>query len=158
MIPGIGLVQFALLAVVAVAILIVPVHEVEEVETYYTPEELAYEQTLVRESQVTRFCFPWFCEKTQVQYGLRNTDDAPGEFRINLIFDNGSERESTTKTTTIIGGEERVVTVESPLRGKSDYTGNVIPPRKLVAHERTVTKNINTLSKLWELRPLRLLK
>ena len=158
MTPGRGFVGLAVFAVIAVAILIVPVHEVEEVETYYTRELLTYEQTFVRESQVKRFCFPWFCDRTEVQYGLRNTDDALGEFHVNFVFDNDTDRDTKTETITIIAGEEVAVAVESPLRGHSEFTVNVIPPTKLVSHERTVTKKVSTLSKLGELRQLWLLR
>ena len=154
MIQSNGLIGSAILSVIAVAILLVPVHEVQEVETYDAREPLTYERTFLRESQVTRFCFPWFCDKAQVIYGLKNTDDVPGEFRINFIFDNRIERDTTTKSITIIAGEERAISVDSPIGGKSDFTVNVIPPRKIVTHERLVTKKINTLSKLNTLRGL----
>jgi hypothetical protein len=156
--PGSGLVGLAVFTVIAVSVLIAPVHEVEEVETHYTREPLTYEQTFARESQVRRFCFPWFCDKTQVQYGLRNTDDSLGEFPVNFIFDNGSDRATKTETTTIIAGEEVAVTVVSPLKGQSGFTINVIPPAKRVSHEWTVTKKVSTLSKLGELQQLGFLR
>ena len=87
-----GIIGTEAATLVAMVILLAPIHEVEQTETAFTRETLTYQETFVRERQVTGFCFPWICNKTQIQYGIRNTDDLPGEFGINVVFDNGSER------------------------------------------------------------------
>ena len=38
---------------------------------------------------------------------------------------------------------KKAVTEDSPLKGESTVTLNVIPPNKSVPHERTVTKKVN---------------
>ena len=149
---------WALGTVIAVAFLTAPIHEIDEVETYYTYEPLTYRQTLLRNRQVNRICFPWFCERTEVQYGLQNTADASGLFSVNFVFDNDTSRETNTKTITLYAGEEGSVSMVSSLRGQSRFGVNVIAPQKAMQHERTVTKKVNTLSKLDDLWRLRLLR
>ena len=148
----ITMVEYAIGAVIAVAILLAPVHEVEQVETYYISEPLTYEETFLRPSQVNRFCFPWFCDKTEVQFGIRNTDSDVGNFVITFAFDNGKDRATENVPQTLGSGEELTVSQTSPFRGISEFTVGVAPPSKLVPHQRTVTKHVNTLSQMWELR------
>ena len=54
----ITMVGSAIGAVIVVAILLAPVHEVEQAETYYISEPLTYEETFLRASQVNRVLFP----------------------------------------------------------------------------------------------------
>ena len=143
-----GLVQYAVYLVVAVALLLAPVHRVEESETYFTREPLTYEQTFVGKDQVRGFCFPWFCEKTEVRYVLRNTDEHPGDFNLNFVFSNASEVATKTISARAIAGEKVAVVAKSPIKGQSEFTVNVLAPTKSVPHERTVVKHVNTLSML----------
>ena len=148
----ITMVRTAIGAVIVVAILLVPVHEVEQAETYYISEPLTYEETFLRASQVNRFCFPWLCAKTEVQYGIKNTDSDVGQFVITFIFDTGKDRATENVPQTIASGEEMTVSQTSPFRGVSEFSVDVSPPSKLVPHQRTVTKSVNTLSQLRGLR------
>ena len=153
-----GLIGFAVAAVVAVALLLAPVHSVEETEAFFTIEALTYEQKFVGRDQVKGLCFPWLCEKTEVRYLFRNTDAYPGEFKLNFVFSNASEVATKTVSAKAMAGEEVAVVVKSPIRGHSEFTVNVLPPTKSVRHERTVVKNVNTLSKLPELLKVRRLR
>ena len=81
-----GLVGSAIAAMFAVALLLAPIHRVEETETFFTIEALTYQQRFVDSDQVKGFCFPWFCEKTEIRYIFRNTDVYPGEFNLNIVF------------------------------------------------------------------------
>ena len=146
------MVRYAIGAAIVVAILLAPVHEVEQVETYYISEPLTYEETFRRASQVNRFCFPWFCDRTEVQYGIRNTDSDVGKFLITFAFDNGTDRATENVPQTVGSGEESTVSQTSPFRGVSEFSVGVAPPSKLVPHQRTVTKRVNTLSQLRRLR------
>ena len=143
-----GMVMSAVGAVIAVAILLIPIHAVEELETFFTSEPLAYKETFVRHSQVGGFCFPWFCNKTEVQYGLRNMDEAQGAFNVNFVFDNGSEVATKTVSTSVIAGEEVAITTKSPLKGESEVRINVLSPVKSVPHERKVIRRVSTLSRI----------
>lgn len=131
----------AVCLVVAAIIMSTVTWEVQEVETYFTSEPYTYEQPLVRVSQIRKF--PWIYEVTQAQYMVKNTDVKKGTFVLNFIFDNGAETETRTKTLAIVAGEEKAVTIDSPLKGESTVTLNVIPPNKSVPQERTVTKKVN---------------
>lgn len=115
--------------------------EVQEVETYFTYEPYTYEQSLVRVNQTRNF--PWIYEATQAQYIVKNTDSQKGMFVLNFIFDNGAETETKTKTVDILAGEKKAVTMDSSLKGESTVTLNVIPPKKSIPQERTVTKKVN---------------
>jgi len=114
--------------------------EVEEVETYFTYEPYTYEKSLVRVNQIRKF--PWIYEVTQAQYIVKNTDAEKGTFDLNFIFDNGAETETKTETVDILAGEEKAITIDSSLKGESTVTLNVIPPKKSIPHERTVTKKV----------------
>lgn len=127
--------------VIAAIILSTTTWDVEEVETYFTYEPYTYEQALVREDQVRKF--PWFSEVTRVQYIVKNTDVKVGEFDLNFIFDNGTDIETRTETVAIRAGEEKAVTVDSPLKGVSKVSLNVIPPKKSIPQERIITKKVN---------------
>ena len=127
-------------------------HEVEQTETYYVSEPLTYEETFLRASQVNRFCFPWRCEKTEVQYSIKNTDNAMGTFVINFAFDDGRDRATENVSLMIGPGEELTVSQTSPFKEVSEFSVSVAPPSKLVPHQRSVTKRVSTLSQLGELR------
>ena len=146
------MVKSAVGAVIVVAILLAPVHEVEQAETYHISEPMTYEETFLRASQVNKFCFPWFCDKTEVQFGIRNTDSDVGKFVITFAFDNGTDRATENVAQTVGPSEEMTVSQSSPLRGVSEFSVGVAPPSKLIPHQRTVTKHVNTLSQLRRLR------
>ena len=124
----------------------------EQAETYYISEPLTYEKTFLRASQVNRFCFPGFCDKTEIQYGIRNSDSNVGQFLITFAFDNGKDRATENVRQTVGTGEEMTVSQTSPFRGVSEFSVGVAPPSKLVPHQRTVSKHVNTLSQLRRLR------
>jgi len=146
------IVPIALFLVIAAIIMSTVTWEVEEVETYFTSEPYTYEKSLIRENQVRNF--PWINEVTRVQYMVKNTDAHEGTFNLNFIFDNGEETRTRTKTVDILAGEEKAVMIDSPLKGKSTVTLNVIPPNKSIPQERTVTKKVNVFDYLWQLIPL----
>ena len=53
---------------------------------------LIYEKTSLPASQVNRFRFPWFCGKTEAQFGIRNTYSDVGKFLFAFAFDDGTNR------------------------------------------------------------------
>ena len=61
------------------------------------------------QAKLTGFCFPWFCDKTEVQYGIRNTDSDVGKFLITFAFDNGKDRATENVAQTVGSGEEMTV-------------------------------------------------
>ena len=146
------MVMSAVGTVIVISILLFPIHHVEQMETYFTREPLTYEETFVRASQVRPFCFPWFCDKTQVQYGIKNTDNGVGVFTVTFAFDNGTDRGTENASVEVQSGAEMTISQNSPLSGISEYSVDVTPPSKLVSHQRTVTKRVHTLSQLSELR------
>ena len=115
--------------------------DVQETQTYLIYEPYTYEDTLIRSSQTRPF--PWINEVTQAQYTVRNTDSKEGEFTLNFAFDNGAEIKTTTKTVGILAGEEKAVSANSPLPGKSTPTLNVIAPKKAIPQQRTITKQVH---------------
>lgn len=127
--------------IVSLILLSTPIIPIEITETSYTSEPYTYEQSLVRVNQVRKF--PWIYEVTRAQYIIKNTDIEKGTFDLNFIFDNGVDTETSTKTVTILAGEEKAEAVDSPLKGESTITLNVIPPKKSIPQEHTVTKNVN---------------
>ena len=147
-----GMVMSALGLVFVTSMLLVPMHDVEQTETYFTREPLTYEETFVRANQIRPFCFPWFCDKTQVQYGIKNTDNSVGTFTVTFAFDNGTDRGSENVSVEVQVGAEITISKNSPLRGVSEYSIDVTPPSKLVSHQRIVTKRVNTMSQLSGLR------
>lgn len=132
--------------VVALIILSSPLIDVEEVITDIGYQPYSYEQSLIRESQRQKFMFPWFAEVTQAQYMIKNTDSQKGTFILNFVFDNGVETRTLTQKETILAGENKAVTVDSPLRGKSTSRLNVIPPTKAIPEQRIIKKKISA----WE--------
>lgn len=136
-----AIVTTAVCIVIAAIIMSTVTWEVQEVETYFTHEPYTYEQSLVRVNQIRKF--PWIYEVTQAQYIVKNTDAEKGTFVLNFIFDNGAETETKTKTVDILAGEKKAVTIDSSLKGESTATLNVIPPKKSIPQERTVTKKVN---------------
>ena len=132
--------------VVALVILSSPLIDVEEVKTDIRYQPYSYEQSLIRESQRQKFMFPWFAEVTQAQYMVKNTDSQNGTFILNFIFDNGVETRTLTQKEDILAGENKAVTVDSPLRGKSTSRLNVIPPTRAIPEQRIIKKKISA----WE--------
>lgn len=130
--------------IVSIILLTVPIIPVEITTTTYTSEPYTYQQSLIRTTQVRNF--PWIKEVTQFQYIIKNTDVRNGSFDLNFVFDNNEDTDTITKSVDILAGEEKAVTVDSPLRGKSTVTLNVIPPKKLIPQESTITKNVTTWS------------
>jgi len=108
-------------------------------ETYYSPEPLTYESSLIRTKQVSKWIF-W--DATEVQYTIKNTDTADGDFTLNFIFSNGNDTKSTTSKVKILAGTQEAVAAVSPFGGVSNGILNVAPPNKLVAHTRTKTRDI----------------
>ena len=127
--------------VVVLIILSTPLIPIQEVVTHYTPEPYSFEQELVREKQVRPF--PWFWEVTQTQHLIKNTDSDDGTFALNYLFDNGSESKTKTKKVKILAGEEKSVTINSPLSGKSTVSLNIVPPYRSVAQQEIITKNVS---------------
>ena len=143
------IVATALALFLAGTIFFVPIHEVEEIETYYTSEPLTFEKSLILETQVSRWIFS---NATEVQYIVKNTDVIDGVFTLNFVFRNEKETKSSTKRITILAGAQEAITEVSPLSGESTVTLNIIPSNKSVPHERTIIKKITTWDKLRELR------
>lgn len=131
---AIGMVLFA-------TILSTTTWDVEQNETYISYQPYTYEYSLVRTQQTRPF--PWLHEVTQAQYKLRNEDAQEGQFILNVTFDNGVQSGTTTKKANILAGEGIIVTINSPLSGKSAPILNVIPPNKAVPMQRTVTKKVH---------------
>lgn len=132
----------AIFLVVAAIIMSTVTWEVEEVETYYADEPYTYKQELVREKQVPNL--PWFWQEvTQTQYLVKNTDVKDGTFVLNFLFDDGSDTKTRTEKVTILSGEEKAVTMNSPLLGVSIVSLSVVPPNKRVPQQRTVKKTVN---------------
>jgi len=136
--------RVVLLIIVSIILLTVPIIPVEITTTTYTFEPYTYQQSLIRTTQVRNF--PWIKEVTQVQYIIKNTDVRNGSFDLNFVFNNGEDTDTITKSVDILAGEEKAVTVDSPLRGESTVTLNVIPPKKSIPQESTITKNVTTWS------------
>lgn len=130
--------------IVSIILLTVPIIPVEITTTTYASEPYTYQQSLIRTTQVRNF--PWIKEVTQFQYIIKNTDVRNGSFDLNFTFDNNEDTDTITKSVDILAGEEKAVTVDSPLRGESTVTLNVIPPKKLIPQETTITKNVTTWS------------
>lgn len=128
--------------IVSVILLTAPVVPVEVTEISYTFEPYTFEQSLVHEDQIRKF--PWIHEVTRAQFLIKNTDVKGGTFNINCIFDNEIDTDTRTLSVYILAGEEKAVTVDSPLKDKSTITLNVIPPKHSIPHETTVTKNVTT--------------
>jgi hypothetical protein len=149
---GVGLIYLAIGVVVAGAILSSPIADEAYTDTYYTYEPYIYELTFVRESQVGT-SFLGLKEVTQVQYFVKNNESIDGEFVLNFNFDNGTKTDTKTIEVTILKGEKKAVTMNSPLSGKSTFTLNVTPPKKAVLHQEPKTKKITGWEALWRLMP-----
>ncbi|MGD0795205.1 MAG: hypothetical protein ABR958_06440 [Dehalococcoidales bacterium] len=149
---GQGIIYLALGVVIAGAILSSPIAEEQYTETYYTAEPYNYEQSLVHESQV-RTGFLWLKHVTQVQYLITNKEYIQGKFTLSFVFDNGSQTGTVLKEVNISAGEQKAVTANSPLSGKSKYMLTITPPNKSVPHQRPMTKKITGWEALWRLTP-----
>ena len=145
-----AIVGIALGLVIAAIVLTAVTWPIEVVEPYYTSEPYHYEQTLVREKQVTRW--PWFWQtKTQGQYLVKNTEDIDGTFTLNFLFDDGLNVKTKTMEVEIMAGEGKAVTINSPFAGELTISLNVVPPNKSELQYRTVTKTVNTWQYLYGL-------
>ena len=125
-----------------------PLHDREEVETYYTEEVLTYTESSVQDTQVRRFCLPWFCERTEVEYVLQNTGAVAGDFILHFQFHSGGEAVTESVTLSVGPGEVGIAKSVSPFEGRSEYTIGVEPPVVKIPHRRTVTRKVNTF-RLW---------
>ena len=151
-----GFLALPCFAVGAVLALFIPLHERVEVETHYTEEVLTYTESSVLDRQVTKFCFPRICDKTEVEYGFQNTSRSPGVFEVHVHFFNETEEATESESSSVASGEDALVNVVSPLEGRSQYTVEVMPPVVKVPHQRNVTKQFNTFRVLYDLLPHRL--
>ncbi len=138
-----GILITTVFVIIAVMMATTITWEVPEVETYYTREPYTYEQSFIRADQIRKF--PWIHKVTRVQYIVKNTDVNEGEFVLNFVFDNGEETETTTAKVRILPGEKRSVQKDSPLKGESSATLNVIPPNRSIPQERTVMRKVTVL-------------
>ncbi len=148
---ALGVIGLAIALVIAAIMFSQPIDTVEETEIYYTREPITFEKTLEQERQVPRFLI-WF-EATEMQYIIKNTDTVDGEFTLSFVFNNGEDIKSKTRKIKILAGAKEAVTEISPLGGVSTVTLDVTASSKLVAHKRTVTREITTWDKLGDLIP-----
>lgn len=138
-----AILSVVIVLVIAAIVLTTTTWEIEVDEPYYTSEPYNYEQTLVREKQVIRW--PWFWQTTtQGQYLVNNNEGIDGIFTLNFLFDNGTNSKTETKKVEILAGEEKAVSIESPLAGVSTISLNVVPPNKSELQYRTVKKKVTT--------------
>lgn len=147
-----GIIGLAIALVIAGIMFSQPIDSVEESEIYYTSEPVAFEKIIQKETQVPRFLI--FGEATEIQYIIRNADSVDGEFTLSFVFNNGQDIKSSTKKVKILAGAKEAVTQVSPLGGVSTVTLDVTASNKLVAHQRTVTREITTWDKLGGLIPI----
>ena len=150
-----SLLALACMGVGAVLGLFLPLHEVEEVETYFTEEVLTYVESNVLDKQVTKYCFPWFCEKTEVEYRFQNTSRTHGEFVVHIRFFNDTEEATESVSSSVAPGEDALVNVVSPLKGRSQYRAEVVPPVVKTPQQRTITSKVNTFRLMYDLLPHR---
>ena len=150
-----GFLALPCIVIGGVLALFIPLHEKEEAETYFIEEVLTYAESSVLDKQITEFCFPWFCDRTEVEYGFQNTSTIPGDFVVHIRFFNGTEEATESVPSSVAPGEDALVNVVSPLKGRSQYKVEVVPPVVSVRRERTVTRQVNTLRMLYDLLPHR---
>jgi len=132
----------ALGLLIAAIILTTYTWQIDVVENYTTNVPYKYEQQLVRTQQVSEF--PWFWNKvTQVQYLVKNLDTKDGTYTLNFRFDNGTNSSTKTTKVKILAGEEKAITMNSPLHGVSTVSLNIVPPNTLDTQQRTVKKTVN---------------
>ena len=131
----------ALALLIVVIILTTTTWDVTVVEKYNTYQPYTYEQSLVRVRQVRNF--PWIDEVTEGQFIVKNTDSQPGSFSLNFTFDNSVDTSTETTTIDILAGEQKAITMDSPLAGESKITLKVIPPNKQIPQQRNVTKKVS---------------
>jgi hypothetical protein len=117
--------------------------QIPVIENYTTEVPYQYKQELVRTQQVSEAI--WFWNKvTQVQYIVTNLDTKDGTYTLNFFFDNGTNSSTKTTRVDILAGENKEITMNSPLHGESNISLNVVPPNTLVIQQRTVQKTVNT--------------
>jgi hypothetical protein len=88
------------------------------------------------------YLFSW----KEAQQSIKNTDNLPGKFRLNFVFDNGIEEQSKTKSVQLLPNEEKIVTICVPLGGQVTVDVHVIPPNKFIPEKTTVRKNVSIWS------------
>ena len=135
---------------------LLPLHDREEAETYFTEEVLTYKDSSVQDTQVRRFCLPWFCERTEVEYGLQNTGAVAGDFIVHFQFHSDGEAVTESATLSVGPGEVGIAKSVSPFKGRSEFTIGVEPPVVRTPHQRTVTRKVNTFGLLYDSLPHRL--
>jgi len=143
-----ALIGFAIGAFFLGTIFFLPIGTVDEVVTDLTNEPLAYQGSVVRETQVPTWIF-W--EATEVQYMITNRDVVDGTFTLNFVYDNGKETKSSTRKIKILAGVQQAVTQMSAFHGVSKVTLYVVPPYRVVARQRTVPRNITLWDKITDL-------
>jgi hypothetical protein len=137
-----GIIAVVVAVIVAAILMSTVTWQIDVVEPYYTSEPYHYEQTLVREKQVTKL--PWFWQTaTQAQYLVKNTEGKDGTFTLNFLFDDGTNSRTKTMRVEILAGEQKAVTITSPLTGVSTISLSVVPPNKSELQYRTVKKTVN---------------
>ncbi len=123
-------------------------------ETYYTMEPIAYEETFQREGTTEMWQLAWPPRVTvpQVQVGLKNVDTVEGEFLVNVSFDDGIERRNKHAQLVLMPGQEETVFVDSPIPGPQTIEVAVAPPHKRVERQREVEISYTYFDKFWEMR------
>ena len=147
-------------AIVAVVMLSADLGTETEIQTYYTEELLAYEETFVREGATTKWQL-WLPPRVtvpEVQLGIKNLDTIEGEFLVSFSFDNGSERRNENREVLLAPGEEVTLVVDSPIQGPLSFDTDVTPPSKRVEHYREVEIPYTGFDKLWQLKDLKFLR
>ena len=147
-------------AVVAIVMLNAEIGTETEIQTYFTEESLAYEETFVREGVTTKWQL-WLPPRVtvpEIQFGIKNLDTIAGEFLVTFTFDNGSERRNENESAVLAPGQEVTLVIDSPIEGPLTFETDVTPPTKTVEHQEEVEVPYTVFDKLWQLRDLRFLR
>ena len=148
-----------LLVPIAILILNMELGTETVVQDYYSYEPLRYEETFVREGTTTKWQWGWPPRVTvpQVQYGLKNVDAVEGEFLVNVVFTDDSERENGHRRVRLEAGQEETVIFDSPIRGPQSFEISVEPSFKRMQRQREVEVPYKVYDKLWQLKDLKTL-
>ena len=148
-----------LLVPIAILILNMELGTETVVQDYYSYEPLRYEETFVREGTTTKWQWGWppRVAVPQVQYGLKNVDPVEGEFLVNVVFTDDSERENGHRRVRLEPGQEETVIFDSPIRGPQSFEISVEPSFKRVQRQREVEVPYKVYDKLWQLKDLKTL-
>jgi len=129
-------------ALIAIAILSVPIVPNEVEETTYTYEPCTYQLTsAVRFIKTTRWLF-W--PVTEARQSIQNTDAYNLKFSLNFVFDNGLEKETKTESVELLAGEEGEIVTDVSLSGNLTAKVNVLSPLKAITHKQMVNKPLST--------------